>query len=207
VFIKFKLLKLKKAIQSYLRSIKLICPQITEAELEYIESKLDVSVISAKNFYKETNSVQNEIGFLFSGLIRVFHVDDLGNQITIRFIKENEFATHFSAFIIHNPFNYFYKCVETSIVVKMPFSHLIEGYEVYPILQCYGRLVAEEALKVHQKRIESFLFDTAEVRYINYLKEYPDLIERISISNLCTYLGIERQSLTRIRKKLTKHKM
>jgi CRP/FNR family transcriptional regulator len=68
-------------------------------------------------------------------------------------------------------------------------------------------LLVEELLKQFQKRIESFLFETAEVRYINYLKEYPDLIERISISNLCTYLGIERQSLTRIRKKLTKHKM
>ncbi len=146
--------------------------------------------------------MQNEIGFLFSGLIRVFHVDDLGNQITIRFIKENEFATHFSAFIIHNPFNYFYKCVETSIVVKMPFSHLIEGYEVYPILQCYGRLVAEEALKVHQKRIESFLFDTAEERYLKFVKENPELLNKVSIGDIASYIGVERQTLTRIRKKI-----
>jgi len=59
-------------------------------------------------------------------------------------------------------------------------------------------------LKFQQKRIESFLFETAEERYLDFIKDNPDLINRVSISHLSSSLRIERQTLTRIRKKLAK---
>jgi hypothetical protein len=70
-------------------------------------------------------------------------------------------------------------------------------------LEKYGRLIAQEILKDQQKRIESFLFENAEQRYINFVKENPNLNNRVSISYLSTYLGIERPSLSRIRKKIS----
>jgi CRP/FNR family transcriptional regulator len=66
----------------------------------------------------------------------------------------------------------------------------------------YGRLIAEEILKRQQARIESFIFQTAEQRYLDFIKYQPNLFNRISLSLLCSYLGIERQTLTRIRQKL-----
>jgi DNA-binding MurR/RpiR family transcriptional regulator len=60
-------------------------------------------------------------------------------------------------------------------------------------------------LKIQQKRIEGFLFDNAETRYLDFIEENPDLFNRVSLSYLASYLGIERQSLTRIRKKLASH--
>jgi DNA-binding MarR family transcriptional regulator len=58
---------------------------------------------------------------------------------------------------------------------------------------------------MQQRRIESFLFENAETRYLDFIKENPDLFNRVSLSYLASYLGIERQSLTRIRKKLAHH--
>jgi DNA-binding MarR family transcriptional regulator len=55
---------------------------------------------------------------------------------------------------------------------------------------------------MQQKRIESFLFENAETRYLEFVQENPDLFNRVSLSHLASFLGIERQSLTRIRKKL-----
>lgn len=181
----------------------MLCPQITETELEFLESKLEVSVIPAKNYYREANSMKNEIGFLFSGLIRVFFIDNFGNQITVKFIKENEFVSHLSAFIVQTPISYNYQCMEQSVIVKFPFTHLKEGYDNFPNLQRYGRLVAEEALKIQQKRLESFLFCSAEERYLNFIRDNADLLERVSIGNLASFLGVERQTLTRIRKRIT----
>jgi hypothetical protein len=68
----------------------------------------------------------------------------------------------------------------------------------------FATLIAEEVLMSQQKRIESFLFDNAETRYLDFVRENPDVFNRISLSHLSSYLGIERQSLTRIRKKLTR---
>jgi len=81
-------------------------------------------------------------------------------------------------------------------------NHIQKGYEQFPIFERYGRLIAEEVLKMQQKRIEGFLFENAETRYLEFVKENPDLFNRVSLSHLASFLGIERQSLTRIRKKL-----
>ena len=62
-------------------------------------------------------------------------------------------------------------------------------------------LVQSEMWK-KQLRIDSFIFDNAEMRYLQFVQNHPDLFNRISITQLSSYLGVERQSLTRIRKKL-----
>jgi Mn-dependent DtxR family transcriptional regulator len=60
---------------------------------------------------------------------------------------------------------------------------------------------------MQQRRIESFLFENAETRYLDFIKENLDLFNRVSLSNLASFLGIERQTLTRIRKKLANHSL
>jgi hypothetical protein len=92
--------------------------------------------------------------------------------------------------------------MEPSIIVNLSHKHIQEGYNKFPNLERYGRLVAEEVLKAQQRRIESFLFDNAETRYLDFVIENPDLFNRVSLSCLASFLGVERQSLTRIRKKL-----
>jgi hypothetical protein len=67
-----------------------------------------------------------------------------------------------------------------------------------------GRLVAEKVLTILNDRVESFLFNTAEERYLKFINENPDLIQRVSLTHLSSFLGIERQSLSRIRSKIAK---
>ncbi len=191
-----------EAFQAYLESIKAICPQVTDVEFDYIVSGLTISCLKAKQIYISANTIQKEIGFVYSGLLRGYYIDNYGSQISIKFIRENEFATDFSAFIEQKPSKYYFQCIEPSIIVNIPYQHIQNGYEKFPIMERYGRLVAEEVIKILQKRIESFLFETAEQRYLKFMDEYPDLAKRVSISNLSTFLGIERQSLTRIRKNI-----
>ncbi|MCZ8296191.1 Crp/Fnr family transcriptional regulator [Flavobacterium sp.] len=191
------------AFDAYLSTVKMLCPEVSVQELNYIREGLSISKLNTRGIYINANAVQREIGFVYSGLLRGFYIDKYGNQISIKFIRAYEFATHFSAFITHNPSKYYFQCLEPTVIVNIPYEHIQAGYRKFPILERYGRLVAEEVLKGMQKRIESFLFETAEERYLNFLSDYPDLIGRVSISNLSTFLGIERQSLTRIRKKIS----
>jgi CRP-like cAMP-binding protein len=194
---------MKDAINAYLHTVKTICSKVTSNELNYIESGLNVRELKPKDFYISANIIQNELGFVFFGLLRSFYVDKNLNQITVKFVSENEFATDFPAFINQTPGKYYFQCIEPTIIVSLSLQHILEGYEKFPILERYGRLVAEEIVRIQQKRIASFLFETAEERYIQFIKEYPTLFNRVSVSDLSSYLGIERQSLTRIRKKLT----
>lgn len=197
---------MKEAFRAYLNSVISLCPKLTDLEKDYLLSGLTVHELKSKQFYLQANTVQKEIGFVFSGLLRAFYIDENGKEISVNFVPEKSYATHYSAFITQTPSKYYFQCIEKSIIVNLSFKHIQEGYEKFANLERYGRLVAEEVLKKQQKRIESFLFENAETRYINFTKENPKLFNRVSLSYLASYLGIERQSLTRIRKKLS-HKL
>jgi CRP-like cAMP-binding protein len=196
---------LKNAITTYLNSFQAICPNATIEELKYLESGLSVIELKPKHFFIHANAMQKEIGFVYSGLLRAFYIDNNGNEISVNFIRENRYATHYAAFITQTPSKYYFQCLESTVLVTISYKHIQEGYEKFPIFERYGRLVAEAVLKIQQKRIEGFLFDNAETRYLDFIKENSDLFNRVSLSYLASYLGIERQSLTRIRKKLASH--
>jgi CRP-like cAMP-binding protein len=196
-----------EATNAYLSSIKALCPKVTNAELDYLMGDLTVSELKPKHFYIHANSVQRELGFIFSGLVRAFYIDQNGNEISVNFIRENGYATHYSAFIAQAPSKYYFQCLEPTVFVNLSFKHIQQGYEKFPMLERYGRLVAEQVLQIQQKRIEGFLFNSAETRYLDFIENNPDLFNRVSLSYLSSYLGIERQSLTRIRKKLAHHSL
>ena len=192
------------AFNAFLNSVQLLCPKVTGEELAYLASGLTLTELKPKHFYIHANTIQENIGFVYSGLIRSFYVDAGGNEITVNFIPENRYATHYTAFITRTASKYNFQCLEPSVIVNLSFRHIQAGYDTFPSIERYGRLVAEEVLKFQQKRIEAFLFETAEERYRAFIKDYPDLFNRVSLSHLSSFLGIERQTLTRIRQKIAR---
>ncbi|MEY4259877.1 MAG: hypothetical protein RL656_850 [Bacteroidota bacterium] len=191
-------------MNTYLNAVRTLCPNVSYTALNYLKSGLRVVELQPKHFFIHANVIQQEIGFVFQGLIRAFYIDNQGNEITVNFVQENRYATHYTAFITRTPGKYYFQCIEPTILVNLSYDHIQTGYDKFPDIERYGRLIAEEVLKFQQKRIESFLFDTAEQRYLDFIKENPDLFNRVSLSHLSSFLGMERQTLTRIRQKLAK---
>lgn len=193
-------------IEIYLNHIKNVCPELTEKELVKFSEKLTITNIKKNDFYIKAGQIQKQGGFLVKGLIRAFHTDDLGNEKSIYFVPENEYTFHYASFMDNKPSPLSFQCSETSTIVNFPSEHLQNAYDEIPKFEKYGRLIVEAKLKIQQERLESFLFQNAEQRYIEFTNQYPQLFNRISISQLCSYLGVERQTLTRIRKKLCQTK-
>lgn len=194
----------EKAIDTYLGSIKSLCPKISGEEIGYLSIGLKITELQPKYFFIHANAIQKEIGYVYTGLLRAFYLNEKGNEITVNFIHENRYATHYSALISRTPSKYYFQCLEPTVLVTLSFEHIQGGYEKFTNFERYGRLVAESVLKSQQKRIESFLFETAEQRYLDFIQENPNLFNRISLSHLSSFLGIERQTLTRIRQKLAR---
>ena len=191
-------------MNTYLNAVRTLCPNVSHTALNYLKSGLRVVELQPKHFFIHANVIQQEIGFVFQGLIRAFYIDNQVNEITVNFVQENRYATHYTAFITRTPGKYYFQCIEPTILVNLSYDHIQTGYDKFPDIERYGRLIAEEVLKFQQKRIESFLFDTAEQRYLDFIKENPDMFNRVSLSHLSSFLGMERQTLTRIRQKLAK---
>ena len=195
---------MKDEIIIFLKSVQQICPEVINQELNSFSENLSIVSFKKKQPFIESEQIQKSIGFIVSGLIRSYYVDKNGNEKTVRFYAENDYATHYTAFITQQPSKYTFECLEQTTLVLLNYEHMQEAYKKFPSFERYGRLVAEEILKMQQNRIESFIFQTAEERYLDFIKQHPDLFNRISLSHLCSYLGVERQTLTRIRQKLSR---
>lgn len=193
---------MKKSLQVFKSAFQSIYSELNKEEWEYLEENSNEVSFPAKSILIAENSIQNHLYFLTSGLVRGFYVDRKGEEISIRFIDHEGWISHYSALISRTPSKYTFQALEQSEVVSIPYSAVQEGYRKFKGLEKFGRLIAESVLKLQQKRIEDFQFLSAEERYLAFIEDYPELFSRVSISHLSTYLGIKRQSLTRIRKKL-----
>jgi CRP-like cAMP-binding protein len=186
----------------FLRSVRVICPDLTDLELSQFASRLTNKELKKKDIFLQSGKIQKAIGYITKGLIRSFFIDQEGNEITVGFYAEGDYATHYPAFITQKPSRYAVQCLEPTTLVCLSFKDIQVIYQQSAGFEKYGRLIAEEILNRQQARIESFIFQTAEERYLDFIERHPTLFNRISLSHLCSYLGIERQTLTRIRQKL-----
>ncbi len=193
-----------KAIQAYLNMLISTYPDLIQDELHFIKNKVEVAKLDNNKFYLKAGEIQTSMGFIFKGLLRSYYLDKEGKEITISFIKENAYASDYSAFITQKPSKFYIQALEPCIIVNLPYLSMQECYSKYKNFEKYGRLVAENILVMRHTRIESFLFENAEQRYLDFIEQNKELLNRISLTHLSSFLGIERQTLTRIRKKLVK---
>lgn len=197
---------MKSEIQHYLNSYRKIVPELSDEELEFVKSNINILELKKKEIYIHEGEIQKSIGFIFSGLIRSYFVDTNGKEITNAFFAENQFATDYLAFIKQHKTKYNFKCLEDCLVISIPYKTVKTAYETYSNFASFGRKVAEWALETRTNKYESFLFENAEERYLRFLNENKTIANRVTLTQLASYLGIERQSLSRLRSKLLSQK-
>ena len=190
------------AVQLYLNSYKKISPELTDEELEFVKSNISILKLKKKQILIYENEIQKSIAFIYSGLIRSYFIDENGKEINNAFFSENEFVTDYLSFIKQQKTKYIFECLEDCTLISIPFETVETAYDKYKNFANFGRKIAEWALENRTKKYESFLYETAEERYLRFIDENKSILNRISLSHLASYLGIERQSLSRIRSRI-----
>lgn len=182
--------------------MKSVCPEIIDEHLVEFKKSLEIIEKKKKDYVFKEKEVQNAIYFVISGLVRSYYENDNGDEKNAWFIQENDFVTDYPCFLESTCSQYSFQCMEDCIFVKLPKDSILKAYKNFPSIDKYGRLIAEEIIKMMQNRIESLLFLSSKERYVQVLLKEKNLVNRISVTALSSYLGIERQTLTRIRKEI-----
>lgn len=193
-------------IEIYLQSMKHTCPLIEDRHLIQFKEALRIRHFGKNEEVYSHGEHHDTIFFVTQGLVRSYYLNTKGEEKNAWFIKEYEFITDYPCFLSGRKSNYTFQCMEDTKGVELPKEAIYEAYGAYSSIEKYGRLIAEEVVKMMQTRIEDLLFLSAKERYQKVLAYENDLVNRISVSHLASYLGIERQSLTRIRKEILHQK-
>lgn len=201
---KINMTETEKIKKSYFDLFMEQFPSLSLEAKKFTRSFLTIEYYKKREFLFKRGEVQKEIGYVCEGLLRKFYVNEKGSEIITGFSKEKEYATDYPSFLRQKPSKYYLQFLEPSVIVKIPHNKLQEAYQLHKGNEMYGRLAAEKVLTRETDRVESLLFETAEERYLNFLEKNKNIINRISLTHLASYLGIERQSLSRIRSNLAK---
>jgi CRP-like cAMP-binding protein len=159
--------------------------------------------ISKGDFFNMQNFVCSDLGFIKSGLFRIYYYDEetMADR-NMFFFSEGQFIVSFRSFIYQYPCIYYIEALEDAELYAIKYQDLQNLYSTNKGWANTGRLLAELFFEYAQSRMESLLFNTVEQRYIKLLKEQPEILKRIALYHIASYLGITSQSLSRIRKRL-----
>lgn len=175
---------------------------LTGEDCDLFEPFLRVRSVKNKDFLLQEGQICKELGFINGGVFRIYYLSD-GKEVNTQFSFENEFVVNYDSFLRETTSRYCIQALEDSEIVTFNLQALQNGYSRSKNWERFGRIMAERAYTLTTKRVESFMFMNAEQRYLQMMKDTPHFMERIPLYHLASYLGVERESLSRLRKKIT----
>jgi CRP-like cAMP-binding protein len=144
--------------------------------------------------------VCKKIFFVENGYLRTFIEKD-GLDINTDFTFENNFTTNLKSLRSSLPSDTTIQAEEATIIYEYDKYELLELYKLSPEIESFGRNLLEQLLILQEEHINLFKLFTPTERY-NYLRTHkPQFIQRVSVLQLSSYLGVARETLSRIRKK------
>jgi CRP-like cAMP-binding protein len=155
-------------------------------------------------FFLAENEICRQVGFLISGLVR-YYINDDGEEKTYSFGQENNFVCNYESFMPQTPSAQIIQALEDCVMLTISYADLDVFYDRVRYGDRFGRIVVGQVFVQTLKDRNLFYTDSPEARYEQFVREHPDLLQRISQYHIASFVGIKPQSLSRIRKRLSSH--
>lgn len=147
---------------------------------------------------KEHTEVR-ELYYISSGLVKLSYIDDQAKEFILSFAFENWWETDFSAFYNQEKATLYLQCLEDTEVYCLSYEHYQQLIEEKKLTNYF----LDKAIKGHiasQKRIFALLSHDPKQLYEQFLNDYPTLVQRLPKSTMALYLGVSRETLSRLYK-------
>ena len=156
-----------------------------------------------RQFLLQEGEVSRQMAFVTGGCLRSYTVDGKGEEHVTQFAMADWWITDVHSFLCGTPASHTIDALEDSEVLILDRPSRERLLETAPHADRFFRLLQESNYVAMHNRIDSLLRDSAETRYLTFVRTYPALVERVPQHQVASYLVITPQSLSRIRKELS----
>ena len=158
--------------------------------------------LKAGEYFLPPDKICREIAFIESGLFRLYYLNE-GKEITNCFCKENTITCSYASLITQQESDIIIQAIEDSRLIVFQYEDLQKLYKEDLFWQQVGRM-ASESEYLSTDNHKRFINDlSATERYEQILENDPELLQRVPLIHLASYLQISPETLSRIRKKLS----
>lgn len=151
----------------------------------------------------QQHNICREMAYVKQGMLRSFFIDTKGNEVTSCFCEPNGMASSFKSFISQEPSHLAIQALDQTELLVISYSDLQRLYKEVPVWQEISRLLMEKEYLSLWNYAFSLNTETAMEKYHRLLYEQPDVLQKAPVQEIASYLGISRETLSRIRKKMT----
>jgi CRP/FNR family transcriptional regulator, anaerobic regulatory protein len=146
-----------------------------------------------------------EGSLVISGLVRSYYLNE-EKEITSRIMDEGFIITSWISFYTRKPGNEYLETIEDTILACVHYNDIQNLYEEFPEFNIIGRKQVEYSFYMSELRTRMLHKHTAEEKYKFFLENHPNLLQRVALKHVATYLGMNEETLSRVRSQYHKAK-
>jgi CRP-like cAMP-binding protein len=191
-------MEIRKQLTQHLRKYT----EVPEKEVQPILSYFRKITAARKENLLEAGQVCRYHYFVGKGCLRMFFINEKGNEQTLQFAVENWWVTDHQTFAFQRETEFFIQAVERCELLAIDFNAQEQLLKAHPCMERYFRQMYEIAYAVAQRGMKLRYDLSGEDLYLHFVTSFPDFANRIPQYLLASYLGITPEYLSEIKKKL-----
>ncbi|WP_153798430.1 Crp/Fnr family transcriptional regulator [Foetidibacter luteolus] len=172
---------------------------LSETEKELIKSIWEPKRLKKHQFFLEENKVCTYTGFILKGALRQYRVDNVGVEHIIQLAIENWWVADRDSFFNRTPSKYYIDAWETTQLLIMHRDNLDAFLKIPAVKEMFWEMNQKNHI-ASQKRLDDAMNLSAAGKYHNFQDQYPELIQRFPQHQIASYLGIAKETLSRLRR-------
>lgn len=189
---------LLKYIENYAAS------QLTSEQSDLIKSVFLHKKIRKKQYFLQEGEVCKYAAFIVKGAMQQYSVDDKGAEHIIRLSIENWWAVDRESFVMLTPSLYNIVAWEDTDILYFTRADSLILLNQIPAFAQMARKLDENYASSSQRRLNASISFSAEKRFADFAICYPEILQRFPQHMIASYLGITKETLSRVRKQTMK---
>jgi CRP-like cAMP-binding protein len=176
---------------------------LSASELESIKTAFIPKKIKRRHFFLQEGDLCKYFAFIVKGAMRQYFVDDKGIEHIVHLGIENWWMGDRESWVNFTPSNYYIEAAEDCELLLITRTDSLRLVKQLPAFDEMVRQMDERNNIATQRRIASYISLSAKKRYLNFVSNHPDFLIRFPQHVIASYLGITKDTLSRVRKQLS----
>lgn len=182
------------------KKITAIVP-ITPKEFDFCKTLFVPKKLRKRQYLLQEGAVCLYQAFVEKGMLRSYTMDEKGSEHILQFASEGWWAADLASYLTGEPSLFHIEALEDTELLLLSKPSWDRLMEAIPKMEHYFRILIQNHLVATQKRLIQSFSETAEEKYLKFTKTYPDCVQRVPQHMIASYLGVSRETLSRLRKK------
>ena len=177
---------------------------LTEEEYALIESVSILKKLRKHQYLLQEGNVWQYNAFVCEGCLRKYHVDEKGAEHILYISIENYWTGDRESLLSAEPAKSNIDAIEDSVVLLITQENFEMLKNKIPQFRDLAHTLLDRSFIASQNRIHSAISKSAEERYTEFITKYPSIANRVPLHMIASYLGISAETISRIRKQISK---